>query len=207
MNSLVDKYLIDGCMRCKFGATPKCKVNTWRAELMLLRQIVLESGLTEQIKWGVPCYTLQNKNILIIASFKDYACISFFKGHLLKDFHKILIKQGDNTTAGRIIKYTNIGQITEHSEIIKSYITEAIYIEKSGQKSEIKNNTMPVVPDELLAEFDKYPEFKKAFYALTAGRQRGYIIYFLQPKQAQSRLNRIEKYKQKILNGEGLNDR
>ena len=138
MNPKVDQYLIDGCMRCKFGGTPDCKVNNWREELETLRQIVLESGLTEEIKWGVPCYTSADKNIVIVSAFKEYACLSFFKGALLKDKDKILLKQGENSQAARIIKFTNSKQIIKQKNIIKSYILEAIDLEKSGQKLEIK---------------------------------------------------------------------
>ncbi|HET9057840.1 MAG TPA: DUF1801 domain-containing protein [Chitinophagaceae bacterium] len=206
MNSKVDKYLIDGCMRCKFGATPKCKVNNWKAELQTLRQVVLESGLTEDLKWGVPCYTSGNKNIVMISAFKNHACLTFFKGVLLKDKEKILLKAGENSQSFRIIKYTNFQQIIEQAEIIKSYISEAVAIEQSGQKVVLRKNPESI-PYELLKAFDNDPEFKRAFYALTPGRQRGYIIYFSQPKQTQTKTERIEKYKKQIINGVGLNDK
>lgn len=206
MNSKVDKYLNDGCMRCKFGATPECKVNSWRVELETLRQIVLDCGLTEEIKWGVPCYTFDNRNIVMVSAFKDYACLSFFKGALLNDKEKILDKPGEHSQSSRILKYTSSVQITEKAEIIKSYILEAVALEKSGQKVEFRKNPEPT-PDELKEVFTIDPALEKAFYALTPGRQRGYIIYFSQPKQSQSKLNRIEKCRQKILNGEGINDK
>jgi uncharacterized protein YdeI (YjbR/CyaY-like superfamily) len=206
MNPKVDKYLIDGCMRCKFGGTPYCKVNNWREELEILRQIVLKSDLNEEIKWGVPCYTSDNKNILIISAFKEYTCISFFKGALLNDKEKILLKQGENSQSARIIKYTNSKQIINQSDIIISYIKEAVALEKSGQKVEIKRNLKPI-PDELMNEFNNASEFKEAFYSLTPGRQRGYIIYFSQPKSSQSKKNRIEKCRQNIMSGIGLNDK
>jgi uncharacterized protein YdeI (YjbR/CyaY-like superfamily) len=181
-------------------------VNLWREELETMRHIVLECGLKEELKWGVPCYTFDNKNIVMVSAFKEYGCLSFFKGSLLKDSNKILQKPGENSQSVRIIKYTNPEQITEHKELIKSYILEAIEIEKSGQKVRFSKNPEPL-PDELLQKFDEYAELKKAFFALTPGQQRGYIIYFSLPKQPQSRLNRIEKCKRKILNGEGLNDK
>ncbi|MBE0639222.1 MAG: DUF1801 domain-containing protein [Bacteroidales bacterium] len=205
MNPKVDKYLIDGCMRCKFGATPECKVNNWRVELETLRQIVSETGLTEEVKWGVPCYTFDNKNIVIISAFKEFACLSFIKGALFTDKEKILLKPGESSQSARIIKYTNPEQIIEQAEIIKSYILEAVALEKSNQKVEFRKNPEPL-PEELEEIFSNDLKLKKAFYTLTQGRQRGYIIYFSQPKQSQSRYNRIEKYRQKILNGEGLND-
>ena len=206
MNHKVDKYLIDGCMRCKFGGTPDCKVNNWREELETLRQIVLESGLTEEIKWGVPCYTSDDKNIVIVSAFKEYACLSFFKGVLLEDKQKILLKQGENSQSARIIKYTNPKEIIKQATIIKSYIKEAVDLEKAGQKVELKKNPEPI-PDELTDEFRNDLEFKKAFYALTLGRQRGYIIYFSQPKNSQTKIKRIKQCKQNILNGIGLNDK
>lgn len=206
LNPQVDKYLVDGCMRCKYGGTPDCKVLLWVEELETLRQIVLECGLTEEIKWGVPCYTKDDKNIVVVSAFKDYASLSFFKGVLLKDKHKILQQQGESSQSGRLIKFTNPRQIKEQEDILKSYILEAIKIEESGQKVVFKKNPEPI-PEELLEAFDQDPQLKRAFYNLTPGRQRGYIIYISQPKQSQTRINRIDKCRPKILNGEGLHDK
>ena len=206
MNPQVDKYLLDGCMRCKFGGTPNCKVNNWAKELEELRKIVIKSALVEELKWGMPCYTLNNKNILMISAFKEYACISFFKGVLLKDKEKMLAAHGESSQSARMIKYTNSKQIKQQSSIIRAYIEEAIEIENSGGKVEFKKNPEPI-PEELMVEFNKDLKFKKAFHELTPGRQRGYIIYFSQPKSTQSKLNRIEKCRENILNGIGLNDR
>lgn len=206
MNGFVDKYLLDGCMRCKWGATPQCKVHNWRTELETLRQIVLESGLTEEIKWGVPCYTLAGKNVVLLSALKGYVFLSFFKGVLMTDAHQIFTQQGENSQTWRILKYTELAQIIAQSELIKAYINEAIEVEKSGQKIEVQKNIEPL-PEELLLAFEEEPELQKAFYALTAGRQRGYILYFSQPKQASSRFRRIEKCKSKLLNGEGLHDK
>ena len=205
LNPQVDKYLLDGCMRCKYGGTPQCKVNSWREELETLRQIVLETGLKEEIKWGVPVYTQNGKNILSIAALKDFATIGFFKGVLLTDGHKILHQQG-NLQSDRIVKFTKTSDIQKLKDVLKSYIKEAVAIEESGKKVEFKKNPEPL-PDELLQAFEEEPAFKKAFLALTQGRQRGYIIHFSQPKQPQTRISRIEKYKQKIFNGIGLNDK
>lgn len=204
LNPQVDKYLVDGCMRCKYGATPRCKVNFWKEELVLLRHIVLESGLTEEIKWGVPVYTHNGKNVMSVSALKESAVLSFFKGQLLSDPHKILQQQG-NIQSGRIIRFTDHQTIADLLQVLKEYIAEAIEIEKSGKKVEIIKNQEPL-PDELLEEFENDPVFKKAFYALTPGRQRGYIVYFSQPKQSQTRIGRIEKYRQQILNGIGMND-
>jgi len=206
MNPQVDKYLVDGCMRCKFGGTPNCKVNNWAKELEELRKIVIKSALVEELKWGMPCYTVNNKNILMISAFKEYACISFFKGVLLKDKEKMLAAHGESSQSARMIKYTNTIQIKQQSSIIRAYIEEAIEIENSGKKVEFKKNPEPI-PEELMVEFNKDLKFKKAFHELTPGRQRGYIIYFSQPKSTQSKLNRIEKCRENILNGIGLNDR
>ena len=206
MNPQVDKYLVDGCMRCKFGGTPNCKVNNWAKELEELRKIVIKSALVEELKWGMPCYTLNNKNILMISAFKEYACISFFKGVLLKDKEKMLAAHGESSQSARMIKYTNSIQIKQQSSIIRAYIEEAIEIENSGKKVEFKKNPEPI-PEELMVEFNKDLKFKKAFHELTPGRQRGYIIYFSQPKSTQSKLNRIEKCRENILKGIGLNDR
>lgn len=204
-NPQVDQYLIDGCMRCKYGGTPQCKVHNWVEELKILRQIVLETGLAEEIKWGVPVYTHKGKNIVTVNALKESANIGFFKGVLLADKQKILQQQG-NLQSDRIIKFTNKDDIEKMEDVLKSYILEAIAIEESGKKIEFKKNPEPI-PDELLQAFEQNPTFKKAFYSLTPGRQRGYIIYFSQAKQSQTRISRIEKYKEYILNGIGLNDK
>lgn len=205
MNPKVDQYLIDGCMRCKYGGTPQCKVNDWKEELVMLRHIVLDSGLTEEIKWGVPVYTHNGKNVVTVSALKDYAAIGFFKGVLLTDSQKILSQQG-NLQSDRLVKFTDVHQINKLEDVLKTYIAEAIAIEESGKKVEFKKNPEPI-PEELLQVFENDPALEKAFFALTPGRQRGYIIYFSQPKQAQTRLGRIEKYKQQILNGVGLHDK
>ncbi|PRD48561.1 YdeI/OmpD-associated family protein [Sphingobacterium haloxyli] len=205
LNPQVDKYLIDGCMRCKYGATPQCKVHAWRDELEALRQIVLETGLKEELKWGAPIYTHQSKNIVSVGALKASANIGFFKGALLSDEQKILSQQG-NLQSDRIVKFTSTEEIEKIKETLKSYILEAVEIEKSGKKVEFRKKPEPI-PEELLQAFEKDPVFEKAFYTLTAGRQRGYIIHFSQPKQAQTRIGRIEKYKQQILDGVGLHDK
>jgi uncharacterized protein YdeI (YjbR/CyaY-like superfamily) len=205
LNPLVDKYLIDGCMRCKYGGTPQCKVNRWRRELEILRQIALESGLREEIKWGVPCYTLEGKNIAVVSAFKEYASLSFFKGVLLTDPHAILDQHGESSQSARLIKFTNPEEIIKQREWLKNYMQEAIEIEKSGKKVVFKKKPEPE-PEELLQVFKDSPQLKTAFYKLTPGRQRGYIIYFSQPKQPQTRFSRIEKSRQKIMDGKGLYD-
>jgi uncharacterized protein YdeI (YjbR/CyaY-like superfamily) len=191
-------------MRCKYGGTPKCKVLNWVVELELLRHIVLETGLTEEIKWGVPVYTHKSKNVVTVNALKESANIGFFKGVLLTDKHKLLQQQG-NLQSNRIIRFNNTDDIEAIKGVLKSYIKEAISIEESGQKVIFKKNPEPI-PDELVRFFKKDPAFKKAFFALTDGRQRGYVIYFSQAKQTQTRIRRIEKYKEQIFSGKGLSD-
>lgn len=191
-------------MRCKYGGTPQCKVLNWIEELQLLRKIVLETGLTEEIKWGVPVYTKNGKNIVTVNALKQSANIGFYKGVLLSDQKKILQQQG-NLQSDRILKFNNVSEIKKIKNTIIAYIKEAILIEESGKKVEFKKNPEPI-PEELLQAFEKDSVFKKAFYALTPGRQRGYIIHFSQPKQTQTRVSRIEKYKEQIFNGIGLHD-
>lgn len=206
MNPKVDQYLLDGCMRCKLGGTPACKVHNWRTELEALRQLVLECGLEEEVKWGVPCYTFDNNNIVLISALKEYCCLSFMKGALMEDTHQLLIKPGENSQATRYIKFLSVQQILDNHEVLKAYIHQALSIEKAGQKIAFKKNPEPL-PIELIEKFAEDPELEKAFLALTPGRQRGYIIYFSQPKQSNSRCSRIDKCRPKILNGEGLHDK
>lgn len=205
LNPLVDKYLTDGCMRCKYGGTPQCKVLNWVEELETLREIVLETGLKEEIKWGVPVYTLNGKNIVTVNALKESANIGFYKGAIMSDRHQILSQQG-NIQSARIVRFTNPEEIRNLKDVLKSYVLEAIAIEESGKKVETVKNPEPV-PEELLQAFEDNPAFEKAFYALTPGRQRGYVIYFSQPKQSQTRSGRIEKYKEQIFKGIGLNDK
>ncbi|EPR67757.1 YdeI/OmpD-associated family protein [Cyclobacterium qasimii] len=214
MNLGVDHYLKDGCGRCPLGATPDCKVNNWKEEMIYLRKIILSCGLTEQVKWGVPCYTIpvteSNKtesNILIMSALKDYCTISFFKGALLTNVDSMLEKPGENTQAARLIKFTGIEQILVNEEQIRTWIFEAVAVEKSELKVEMNKTAMETIPGELKLKFMEEPDFKLAFNALTPGRQRGYILYFSQPKQSKTRVSRIEKYSPKILDGKGMQDK
>jgi uncharacterized protein YdeI (YjbR/CyaY-like superfamily) len=192
-------------MRCKYGGTPYCKVLNWVEELMVLRQLVLETGLKEEIKWGVPVYTHNGKNIVTVNALKESANIGFYKGVLLADPHNILQQQG-NIQSGRIVKFTNTSEILKNEDVLKSYIREAIELEEKGIKVEFKKESEPV-PEELEQAFEDDPLFKKAFYALTPGRQRGYCIYFAQSSRPATRQSRIEKCKNQIFNGIGLNDK
>ena len=206
MNPNVDTYLIDGCGRCSYYQTPQCKVHTWTEELKQLRRIVLSCGLKEEFKWSQPCYTFQNKNILIVTAFKEYTALAFFKGVLLKDVNKILVAPGKSSQSSRQIRFTNVNEIEEMEPLIKAYIFEAIEVEKADMKVRFKRNPEPI-PYELQQKLDGNRVFKTAFEALTPGRQRGYILYFSIPKQSKTRTARIEKCVQKILDGEGLNDK
>ena len=205
MNPEVDQYLNIGCGRCPLGGTPECKVYDWEEELKQLRLIILESGLTEEVKWSVPCYTYKGSNVLILSAFKNYCSVSFFKGSLLKDPHTIMVKPGKNSQAARLFKYTSVDEITDTEHILKEYIKEAIEIEKAGKKVKFKKNPEPI-PDELQAKFDEDPVLQEAFEALTPGRQRGYIIHFSGAKQSSTRQRRIEKYIPKIMEGKGFHD-
>ncbi len=182
------------------------KAKQWQEELKKLRMIILDCQLTEELKWGVPCYTFQKNNIVLIHVFKEYCALLFIKGALLNDANGILIQQTKNVQAGRQIRFTNIREIVELETILKAYIYEAIEVEKAGLKVNYKKTTEFIIPEELQNKLDEIPALKTAFDALTPGRQRAYILYFSTPKQSKTRESRVEKCMQQILNGKGLND-
>src|SRR5229473_5520559 len=182
------------------------KAKKWQEELEQLRMIVLECGLTEELKWGVPCYTFQKSNIVLIHVFKEYCALLFFKGALLNDANGILIQQTKNVQAGRQIRFTNVREIVKMKPVLKAYIYEAIEVEKAGLKVNFKKTTEFKIPEEFQNKLDEIPVLKTAFNALTPGRQRAYILYFSAPKQSKTRESRVEKCMQQILNGKGLND-
>lgn len=198
-------YFINGCMRCKHGATPNCKVQTWLEPLLELRSIANAIGLTETAKWGVPCYTLNGKNVLMISAFKDYCFISFFKGSLLKDAFGFLLKHGEHSEISRFLKFTSVNEVQKSKKIIQDFIQQAIELEQNYVQPIVRPKEEKL-PNELLEQFQQNTSFKTAFLALTKGRQRGYIIYFSQPKQAATRHARITKCIPQILKGEGLHD-
>lgn len=206
MNQSVDNYFINGCGRCPLGGTPECKVHTWTSELELLRRMVLDCGLIEESKWGAPCYTFQNKNILMVSALKQYCCISFFKGSLLSNPDDLLVKPGPNSQAIRLLKFKNINEIKSIEKDIKAYIFESIEVEKAGLNVIFKQNPEPI-PEELEAKFEEDPVLKNAFDELTPGRQRAYILHFSQPKQTKTRVSRIEKSVPMILSGIGLHEK
>lgn len=205
MINSVDQYLKSGCGRCEFFNTPRCKVNTWRRELTALLDILRNTQLKEEIKWSVPCYTYNGKNVVILTTLKDYCALSFFKGSLLKDELGLLHKPGENSQAARVMRFTSLTDINKLKSVIKSYITEAIELEKSGARVSFKKEA-PELPDELKQKLMENPQLKAAFEKLTPGRQRGYVIYFTQPKQSVTRLSRIDKCTPRILQGKGLHD-
>ena len=181
------------------------KAQQWQKEMEQLRNIVLSCGLTEELKWGKPCYAFDDKNIVIIQGFKEYCALLFFKGMLLSDPNGILVKTGENTQVGRQLRFHSVKEITALVPVIKAYIYEAIEVEKAGMKAEVNHDAI-TIPDELQHKLDKMPALKTAFEGLTPGRQRAYLYYFSQPKQAKTRESRVEKYVQQILEGKGLND-
>lgn len=207
MTSTVDNYLVVGCGRCPLGNTPQCKVLKWTAELEALRSIACSNGLTETIKWGVPCYTFNDKNVLIISAFKDNCFISFFKGALLKDEQGILSKGGENSEVGRLIRFTNVAKIISLETALNAFIQEAIEIEKQGLKVPRKSISDYEIPQALLTKFAEDAAFEAAFFALTPGRQKGYLFYFASAKQSATQNNRIEKCKPLIFAGKGWNER
>lgn len=182
------------------------KAKKWKEEMKKLRMIILDSGLTEELKWRKPCYTFQESNIVIIQDYKEYCALMFFKGVLLKDTKGILTKPGENSQTQRQIRFTNVQDIDEMESILKDYIYEAIEVEKAGLVVNVKKSTELINPEELQHKFAEIPALKTAFEALTPGRQRAYILYFSQAKQSKTRESRLEKYIQQILNGKGLND-
>jgi uncharacterized protein YdeI (YjbR/CyaY-like superfamily) len=182
------------------------KEEKWQKEIEKLRKTILDCGLTEELKWGCPCYTHQKRNIVLIHVFKEYCAILFFKGALLKDSKGILIQQTENVQAARQLRFTNLKEIVKLEPLIKSYIHEAVEVEKAGLKVELKKSTDLKYPEEFQAKLKEVPELKAAFEALTPGRQRAYNLFFSAPKQSKTRESRIEKYLQQILDGKGLND-
>jgi uncharacterized protein YdeI (YjbR/CyaY-like superfamily) len=192
MNPKVDEFL--------------SKAKKWQEEFEKLRMIILDCGLTEELKWGKPCYMFQNSNIVIIQGFKEYCALMFFKGALLSDGNGILIKIGENAQAARQIRFRNVQEIVEIETIVKAYIYEAVDIENTGMKVKYKKTSDFIIPEEFQNKLDEIPDLKAAYNSLTPGRQRANIFYFSQPKQSKTRESRVEKYIQQILKGKGLNE-
>jgi uncharacterized protein YdeI (YjbR/CyaY-like superfamily) len=192
MNPKVDFYFI--------------KAEKWLKELEQLRKIVLDCRLTEELKWGCPCYQYQKANIVLIHTFKEYCALLFFKGALLKDTNGILIQQTKNVQAARQIRFTNAAQIVKMKALLKTYIFEAIEVEKAGLKVKLKKTAAYSIPEEFKNKLNKNTALKTAFNNLTPGRQRAYLLHFAAPKQSKTREARIEKSIPQIMSGKGLND-
>jgi uncharacterized protein YdeI (YjbR/CyaY-like superfamily) len=192
MNSNVDFYFSNA--------------KTWKEELKQLRTIVLDCDLTEELKWGVPCYSFEKSNIVLIHVFKEYCALLFFKGALLKDPKCILVQQTENVQAARQIRFSNVREIVKMKPILKAYIYEAIEVEEAGLRVPLKETSEFPMPEEFQNKLNKTPALKTAFNALTPGRQRGYLLYFSAPKQSKTREARVEKSIKQILKGKGLND-
>jgi uncharacterized protein YdeI (YjbR/CyaY-like superfamily) len=182
------------------------KANKWQSAYEKLRMIILDCGLTEELKWGVPCYTFKKSNIVLIHGFKEYCAVLFHKGALLMDTNDILVQQTENVQAARQIRFTNVQEIIDMERTLKAYIYESTEVEKAGLQVDFKKTKEFNVPEEFQNKLDENPALKAAFDALTPGRQRGYILHFSQPKQSKTREARVEKCMQQILNGKGLND-
>jgi len=181
------------------------KAKKWREESEKLRMILLDFPLTEELKWGEPCYTLQGKNVVLIGGFKDYCSLLFFKGALLGDPHRILVTPG-KLQAGRQLRFTSLHEIVAMEPVLKTYIYEAIEVEKAGLKVKLKKHSDYAIPEELQKKFDEIPALKTAFEALTPGRQRAYMFHISAPKQSKTRESRVAKCIPQILAGKGLND-
>ena len=193
------------------GMNPKVdfyfnKAKKWQEEIEKLRAIALDCVLTEELKWGCPCYAWQGNNIVLIHTFKEYCAFLFFKGALLNDVEGILVQQTENVQSARQVRFTNIDEIVEMTTTLKAYIHEAIEVEKAGLKVEFKKTDEFNIPDEFRYKLDRIPALKTAFDALTPGRQKGYLLYFAQAKQSKTREARVEKYIPQILDGKGLDD-
>ena len=192
MNPKVDTFLLN--------------VKKWREELTVLRSIVMDSGLGEELKWGAPCYVHEQANVIIIHGFKDYFALMFFKGALMKDPQDLLRKPGENTQSGRQIRLTSMDEMLGQEEVLRAYIQHAIEVEKAGEKVIAKKTEEYPVPSELEESFAENSDLQHAFYGLTPGRQRAYLLHFAEAKQSATRKARIEKYTPRILNGKGILD-
>lgn len=193
------------------GTNPKVdaflqKPQKWQKEFEKLRSILFDCPLTEELKWGVPCYTFQNKNVVLIHGFKEYCALLFFKGALLHDTHGILLRQTENVQASRQIRFTDVREIDAMESVLKEYVRQAVAVEQAGLEVDFKKSEEFGIPEELQAKFDELPDLKSAFDALTPGRRRAYLLYFSAPRQSKTRKARVEKYLQQILHGKGLHD-
>ncbi|GMQ25052.1 YdeI family protein [Algoriphagus sp. oki45] len=206
MNPQVDQFLLEGCMRCSKGGTPACKVHLWTPILEQLRQVLLETELVEERKWGVPTYTLNGKNVIMLGVFNDSCVLSFLKGILIEDPKGLLEFPGPNSQQAKVLRFTDLTQVKKWKKDIPEFISQAIQIENQGKKVESPRQTGSKIPKELIQKFEEHEGLEKAFFALTPGRQRGYLIHLSGAKQSATRLSRIEKCIPKILAGKGMMD-
>lgn len=206
MQTSASDYFVNGCYRCSLGGTSDCKVVTWKLELELIRELVLECGLTEECKWGAPCYTFQGSNVLLVGAFKDYAFISFVKGTLLADTENLLHSPGENSQSTRLFKFNTPASVNELKGTIKAYIFESIEIEKQGLKVQLKPLEDYEIPEELIHVFSNDAVYQNAFDKLTPGRKKSYLLHFNSAKQSATRTSRIEKCRDKIFAGKGFNE-
>ncbi|MFM7516876.1 MAG: YdeI/OmpD-associated family protein [Pirellula sp.] len=202
----VPEYFKHGCGRCPLGDTPECKVHAWQTELKVLREMMLQAGLVEEIKWSVPCYTHKGKNIAVVAALKDHCSVSFFKGAGLDDPSGVLERPGENSQAARVLRLTSTKQIRGLGTAIEGFIRQAVALEESGYKPPKTSPTQMDWPSELVRALEGDSRLREAFEALTPGRQRGYLLYVAGAKQSKTRMDRIEKNRERILNGLGLHD-
>jgi uncharacterized protein YdeI (YjbR/CyaY-like superfamily) len=205
LNPLVDLYLADGCGRCALVRTPQCKVHLWTEELKLLRSILSEYELIEELKWSMPCYTLNGKNVILLGAFKEYVSFSFLKGSLLEDKKGLLERAGENSNIARLIKFKSLEHIQTNEKALRAFITQAIEIEKQGKK--VTSKPTILVVEELQAFLKENAALKKAFEELSPGKQRGYNIFFAGAKQSKTRIERIKKSIPNIMKGKGMQDR
>jgi uncharacterized protein YdeI (YjbR/CyaY-like superfamily) len=202
----IEAILNEGCGRCNLEGTPACRMLIWQKELAVLRAIALSSGLDEQVKWGVPVYTYQNKNIAILHAFKDTCGLSFFKGSLLDGKSNLLVQPTENSQGSRQTRFTSVQQIQTHEAELKMLLLEAMELEKVGAKVIFKKTEEYEIPEELIAVFKNEPEFETAFNKLTPGRRNGYLLHFAQAKQSKTRMERIIKSVPLVIEGKGLHD-
>jgi uncharacterized protein YdeI (YjbR/CyaY-like superfamily) len=205
-NPQVDAFLKVGCGRCEKGATPLCKVHGWHEVLISLRAILLDCSMIEEVKWSFPCYTVGGRNVVMLSAFRDSCTLLFFQGELLNDPDGLLQKPGENSQSASRLHFTTPAQVHELEATIRDFIAQAVALRKSGAKSTAVRSETPI-PEELAAKLAVSPPLKKAFAALTPGRQRGYLLYFAAAKQSATRSSRIEKCIPAILAGKGLHDR
>lgn len=205
-NPAIDNYLQVGCGRCPLGGTPNCKVHSWAAELNLLRELALCSGLQETLKWSVPCYTWSDRNVLVVSAFQQYASMSFFQGALLTDSAGLLITPSENSHAARLLKFTSTSEIKRQKSVILDLIVQAKAVAAAGKQVDFQKRPEVAWPPELQEAFGKNEALQAAFEKLTPGRQRGYLLHFTGAKQSETRRRRIEQCASKILQGKGMHD-